>query len=739
MGGIVDRDGIDRLATDGDRERVREEGTSLVSEGVRREGMLADLQAETDRAAEFAARTEAGGVLEYRASAAGGRARQRVTGPADQDNAWDPAAWDGRPGPFDPARSLTGMRVDSPAPPSASVSGSSFGTDAEAPSTAAVDAGPLPGSGDFRDGARAPRPDGTGLATRGVTAREALPEDQNAPLAREAPAAREAGGVSRPSVRFGSSLREARVDAGRAPADPLGAPSISERAAAVRATTLAGTIRTQGALSLVSAAEATLLTASSGARDLAPSGLSDDVTQSAGSGLHTFAFARAQGMSLRASAASALVAASGSEELADAEGAYRRADLAARAGRGVWRHLLADGRREEVAGRIKHRYQKRLAALISRKRRSAEVVTGQGAALRAETTVRAIATTASTVTKGGGLLWALGPAALAILGIVLALVLLMGAAAGAEQPIEGLGPNAAAMAQYLRDAGWDDTHVAAAVGNSIYESGGDQAALEVDPAHEGDLSGVGHYGYEVNCGIFSWTDTRPGSGVMTTMKTYAQMQGKAWQDLEVQLDFFLQVYLPSRSQAAVDRWFAITSLDEATKVMVSPSGGILSGWAGAVQGEVLQTRLDLARRVYSAITNGGSGEEYAASSEVQRAIVDAAMRTPSPGSGLCAMWVSQVYQAAGLGYIGGNADDMYYAYCTSSDRSRLKVGMLIGTPSNPYTTASQLYGHVGIYIGDGKVMSNLSGSIKTQSLDDFIAVQGVTHQVRWGFPPNVSI
>lgn len=41
-------------------------------------------------------------------------------------------------------------------------------------------------------------------------------------------------------------------------------------------------------------------------------------------------------------------------------------------------------------------------------------------------------------------------------------------------------------------------------------------------------------------------------------------------------------------------------------------------------------------------------KEYEASTEVQKKIVNAAYITPSPGAGWCAMWVSQVYQNAGL-------------------------------------------------------------------------------------------
>lgn len=115
------------------------------------------------------------------------------------------------------------------------------------------------------------------------------------------------------------------------------------------------------------------------------------------------------------------------------------------------------------------------------------------------------------------------------------------------------------------------------------------------------------------------------------------------------------------------------------------------------------------------------------------AIVAACSRVGSPGGGLCAMWVSQVYQAAGCGYPGGNAVDQYYAYCSSSDRSALQPGMLIAVPSHPHTAAGRIYGHVGIYIGGGLVMDNV-GYIRTISLDSWISYYesgGV--RARWGF------
>ncbi|WOK44941.1 CHAP domain-containing protein [Streptococcus equi subsp. equi] len=139
-------------------------------------------------------------------------------------------------------------------------------------------------------------------------------------------------------------------------------------------------------------------------------------------------------------------------------------------------------------------------------------------------------------------------------------------------------------------------------------------------------------------------------------------------------------------------------------------------------------------------SNGGigGGKEYEASSEVQKKIVNAAYITPSPGAGWCAMWVSQVYQNAGLGFIGGNACDMYRNYTFTSDRSKLKVGMLVAVESS--SSGSSLgvtYGHVGIYIGDGKVMDNI-GHIRVTTLDDWIATFCKHHPVGFGFPPSVQ-
>ena len=81
---------------------------------------------------------------------------------------------------------------------------------------------------------------------------------------------------------------------------------------------------------------------------------------------------------------------------------------------------------------------------------------------------------------------------------------------------------------------------------------------------------------------------------------------------------------------------------------------------------------------------------------------------------------------------------MYRNYTFTSDKSKLKVGMLVAVESSSSgSTAGLTYGHVGIYIGDSKVIDNI-GRIRVTTLDDWIATFCKHHPVGYGFPPNVN-
>ena len=129
--------------------------------------------------------------------------------------------------------------------------------------------------------------------------------------------------------------------------------------------------------------------------------------------------------------------------------------------------------------------------------------------------------------------------------------------------------------------------------------------------------------------------------------------------------------------------------------------------------------------------NAGSGK--------QQAVVNACYSTPSPGQNWCAAWVTNVFRNAGVGYFGGNACDMFNAWCYSSDRSALQVGMIVADSSHSGTGApGLLYGHVGIYVGGGIVMSN-EGPITSKSLDSFISFYGTGSGVRWGWLGGIAL
>lgn len=87
----------------------------------------------------------------------------------------------------------------------------------------------------------------------------------------------------------------------------------------------------------------------------------------------------------------------------------------------------------------------------------------------------------------------------------------------------------------------------------------------------------------------------------------------------------------------------------------------------------------------------------------------------SAGSGYCQAWVADVYQA-----VTGSRGSAHCALCAadmwavSSDWSKIPVGATV------YGYASNPYGHVGIYIGNGQVIHNLSGTVKVQSLESWV-------------------
>lgn len=136
------------------------------------------------------------------------------------------------------------------------------------------------------------------------------------------------------------------------------------------------------------------------------------------------------------------------------------------------------------------------------------------------------------------------------------------------------------------------------------------------------------------------------------------------------------------------------------------------------------------------VTDGDA--ENAASTGSQAAVVSACMSTPSPGNGLCAAWVSNVFANAGIGSFSGNANDMYNSWCTSSNKNNLKVGMIVAVSTHAHTLMGSIYGHIGIYIGSGTMMDNI-GYIRTIDVDEWIDYYSTTVTPRWGWLGDVEL
>lgn len=122
----------------------------------------------------------------------------------------------------------------------------------------------------------------------------------------------------------------------------------------------------------------------------------------------------------------------------------------------------------------------------------------------------------------------------------------------------------------------------------------------------------------------------------------------------------------------------------------------------------------------SGIDIGSLHFENETANDMQKKIVAVATNSEyygiSASSGYCQAWVADVYQA-----VTGSRGHAHCALCAaeqwavSGDWSKIPVAATI------YGYASNPYGHVGIYIGNGQVAHNLSGEIVIQSLDSWVS------------------
>ena len=133
------------------------------------------------------------------------------------------------------------------------------------------------------------------------------------------------------------------------------------------------------------------------------------------------------------------------------------------------------------------------------------------------------------------------------------------------------------------------------------------------------------------------------------------------------------------------------------------------------------------------------GQSLADANAAQQRLVQSSYSTPSAPAGYCAQWVEDVYANAGFGRFYGDARDLYHEYCFSADLADLKVGMIVSVSTHPHTTAGSIWGHVGIYVGDGTVRDSVYGYVRTSTLEEWMNYYGASVPVKWGWIGNVSV
>lgn len=422
---------------------------------------------------------------------------------------------------------------------------------------------------------------------------------------------------------------------------------------------------------------------------------------------------------------------------------------------------LVSATKKAAVGGVQKRYQKlRYAFSLSRRinklKATAQVIRGHGLGTWAKSVASAFAKQTLSGIKAG-IIKLVAPVLVVVAVVVGAGALLtvgtsvLNAFAASvanqhNQAIEGLTDYEQVVVAFLREKGMDDVHIAAILANFSAESQCDPECVQWFTLSEKSRVWTDEELYAISSdedrgvGLGQWT-----CGRRVNLFEWAREAGKSWRDISTQLEFFWEHDIwgtgwfggSGEDYGSEERFNAATDPAEAARQFCL-------GWERAAGGvKTAEVRAELAKSYYALLTAGGKGQEYQLSSEQQRAIVDACYAITATERGWCAKWCSQVYELAGLPYESGNACDLYSWYCKSSDRSQLKVGMLVASPSvaiaEPHS-AGRTYGHVGIYVGDNKVMHSTEGEVRTTDLDEWIRTyHAPVEPVMWGFPTGVAV
>lgn len=348
------------------------------------------------------------------------------------------------------------------------------------------------------------------------------------------------------------------------------------------------------------------------------------------------------------------------------------------------------------------------------------------------------ASTSTASTSGGLAAGASVPVVLVIFSIIalLLILIILGSAGGGQNnpDIASFNEVESQVYAFFREKGLEDIQIAGIMGNMAAESGMNPALIE--------SNGEG-------IGICQWSFGRKASLV-----AYAASVGTSWTDLKTQLDFFWDhdewatnwhsaYILPALNyrdpsplpgtfvSGSKSGFLAATTVEDATEQFCY-------GWERAGFPRI-NNRIKAALEYYAAMQQSGNSQSLDNANETQKAFAASVYTAPDQGHNWCAKFVRIAFtNYFGYSFPGGyDACDMYRDWCTSSNKGDLRVGMIVAVEHTRRADGSLIpygeYGHVGIYVGDGKVISQLS-TRTVQDLDEFISIFGRGGEtVRWGW------
>lgn len=319
--------------------------------------------------------------------------------------------------------------------------------------------------------------------------------------------------------------------------------------------------------------------------------------------------------------------------------------------------------------------------------------------------------------------------------------------------------------QFFKGKGLDDVSIAAIFGNMYVESSGvDWTAVETvldEPytlgvkkrqAEKADFKISGFnpaYGARypliqyAGIGLIQWTNSRN-----RQLIEYTKSKGKPWYDLQSQLEFFWMECNPAESSWSNYQWTRNISFEAFQKErnLEKATWLLMRGFIGiddASFGIRKKKAEEFLSQMKSGTLSGGVGKvSYNGTmTKKMKDIADSASKGKSTfpcTKDWCAAWVSGVYEASGYGKIPGNAIDMWNQYKNtgSTDLKNMPPGAIVC--SSGYGPMGATYGHVGIYLGNGKIANN-KGYFAVETIEEFRAwntavCQGHQGIIGWVMP-----